>query len=177
MENRIVLNSKHFEITLKRLASQLKENHQNFENTVLVGLQPRGIYVLERLKSILEADLGKTLQCGQLDITFYRDDFRRRDTPLIPSITNIDFIIENKNVVLIDDVLFSGRTIRAGLDALLAFGRPSKVELLTFIDRRFKRDLPIQADYIGKVVDTLTDERVSVEWGDVEGEDKVVLLK
>ena len=97
MENRIVLNSKHFEITLKRLASQLKENHQNFENTVLVGLQPRGIYVLERLKSILEADLGKSLQCGQLDITFYRDDFRRRDTPLIPSVTNIDFIIENEN--------------------------------------------------------------------------------
>lgn len=177
MENRIVLNSKHFEITLKRLASQLKENHQSFENTVLIGLQSSGIHVLERLKTIIEADLGTELQCGQLDITFYRDDFRRRDTPLIPSVTNIDFIIENKNVVLIDDVLFSGRTIRSAMDALLAFGRPNRVELLTFIDRRFKRHLPIQADYIGKVVDTLTDERVSVEWKEVEGEDKVVLLK
>lgn len=177
MENRIVLNSKHFEITLKRLASQLKENHQSFENTVLIGLQSSGIHVLERLKTIIETDLGTELQCGQLDITFYRDDFRRRDTPLIPSVTNIDFIIENKNVVLIDDVLFSGRTIRSAMDALLAFGRPNRVELLTFIDRRFKRHLPIQADYIGKVVDTLTDERVSVEWKEVEGEDKVVLLK
>tara|TARA_B100000809_G_scaffold239261_1_gene260669 strand:- start:88 stop:621 length:534 start_codon:yes stop_codon:yes gene_type:complete len=177
MENRIVLNSKHFEITLKRLASELKENHQNFDNTVLIGLQSRGIHVLERLKSIIETDLDTKLQCGQLDITFYRDDFRRRDTPLIPSVTNIDFIIENKNVVLIDDVLFSGRTIRAALDALLAFGRPNRVELLTFIDRRFKRHLPIQADYIGKVVDTLTGERVSVEWREIEGEDKVVLLK
>jgi len=176
MENRTVLDSKHFEITLQRLASQLKENHNTFEDTVLIGLQPRGIYVLERLKLILEADLKKELQCGLLDITFYRDDFRRRDTPLIPSVTNIDFIIENKNVVLMDDVLFSGRTIRAGLDALLAFGRPNKVELLTFIDRRFKRHLPIQADYIGKVVDTLTDERVSVEWKDIDGEDKVILF-
>jgi pyrimidine operon attenuation protein/uracil phosphoribosyltransferase len=176
MEKRVVLNSEHFEITLQRLASQLKENHQNFEDTVLIGLQPRGIQLLERLKIILEKDLNKSLQCGQLDITFYRDDFRRREQPLIPSVTNIDFIIENKNVVLMDDVLFSGRTIRAGLDALLAFGRPNKVELLTFIDRRFKRHLPIQADYIGKVVDTLTDERVSVEWKDIEGEDKVVLF-
>ncbi|HIP35570.1 MAG TPA: bifunctional pyr operon transcriptional regulator/uracil phosphoribosyltransferase PyrR [Crocinitomix sp.] len=176
MEKRLVLNSKHFEITLKRLASQLKENHQTFENTVLIGLQPRGIHVLERLKHIIEQDLKKKLQCGQLDITFYRDDFRRREQPLIPSVTNIDFIIEGKDVVLIDDVLFSGRTIRSGLDALLAFGRPNKVELLAFIDRRFKRHLPIQADYIGKVVDTLTNERVSVEWKEIEGEDKVVLF-
>jgi pyrimidine operon attenuation protein/uracil phosphoribosyltransferase len=110
-----------------------------------------------------------------LDITFYRDDFRRRVQPIIPSVTNIDFIIENKNVVLIDDVLFSGRTIRAGLDALLAFGRPNRVELLTFIDRRFERLLPIQPDYTGKRVDTLSSQRVSVEWAEIEGEDKVVL--
>lgn len=176
MEKRTVLDSKHFQITLQRLASQLKENHQNFDNTVLIGLQPRGVHVLSRLKSILETDLGKDLECGQLDITFYRDDFRRREKPIIPSVTNIDFIIENKNVVLMDDVLFSGRTIRSGLDALLAFGRPNKVELLTFIDRRFRRDLPIQPDYTGKVVDTLINERVLVEWEDVEGEDKVVLF-
>lgn len=176
MEKRTVLNSKHFQITLQRLASQLKENHQDFENSVLIGLQPRGVNVLARLKSILEEDLGKELVCGQLDITFYRDDFRRHEKPIIPSVTNIDFEIENKNVILMDDVLFSGRTIRAGLDALLAFGRPNKVELLTFIDRRFNRHLPIQPDYTGRVVDTLIDERVSVEWVEVEGEDKVVLF-
>ena len=124
----------------------------------------------------MEEILGKTIICGNLDITFYRDDFRRRERPLIPSITNIDFSIENKKVVLIDDVLYTGRTIRSGLDALLTFGRPSKVELLVIIDRRFKRDLPIQADYIGKTVDTLVSERVSVEWQETEGEDKVVLF-
>lgn len=177
MEKRTILNSKHFDITLQRLASQLKENHQSFENTVLIGLQPRGVHVLERLKKILEKDLGHPLQCGQLDITFYRDDFRRRETPIIPSATNIDFIIEGKNVVLIDDVLFSGRTIRSGLDALLAFGRPGKVELLVFIDRRLTRHLPIQPDYTGQEVDTMKSQRVSVEWAEIEGEDKVVLLE
>jgi pyrimidine operon attenuation protein/uracil phosphoribosyltransferase len=124
----------------------------------------------------LESILGKEVQCGNLDITFYRDDFRRREKPLIPSITNIDFSIENKRVILVDDVLYTGRTIRSGLDALLTFGRPSKVELLVLIDRRYSRDLPIQADYIGKTVDTLISERVSVEWKETEGEDKVVLF-
>jgi pyrimidine operon attenuation protein/uracil phosphoribosyltransferase len=95
---------------------------------------------------------------------------------MIPSITNIDFSIENKRVILVDDVLYTGRTIRSGLDALLSFGRPSKVELLVLIDRRYSRDLPIQADYVGKTVDTLISERVSVEWKEIEGEDKVVLF-
>lgn len=131
--------------------------------------------MLSRLKSQLESILKHPVVCGNLDITFYRDDFRRRENPLIPSATNIDFVIENKKVVLVDDVLYTGRTIRAGLDALLAFGRPEKVELLTLIDRRFNRDLPIQPDYVGKTVDTLVSERVSVEWKEIEGEDKVVL--
>jgi pyrimidine operon attenuation protein/uracil phosphoribosyltransferase len=176
MEKQIILNTRHFELTLNRLCYELIETHNDFSNTVLIGLQPRGINVLTRLKKQLETILEKEITCGNLDITFYRDDFRRRETPLIPSATNIDFVIENKNVVLIDDVLFTGRTIRAGLDALLAFGRPKKVELLTFVDRRFNRDLPIQADYIGKTVDTLNSERVSVEWKEIEGEDKVVLF-
>ncbi len=176
MERQIILNSKHFELTLNRLCYQLIETHNNFSDSVLIGLQPRGINVVTRLKERLEAILGHEVVCGNLDITFYRDDFRRREIPLIPSATNIDFDIENKNVVLIDDVLYTGRTIRSGLDALLAYGRPSKVELLTLIDRRFKRDLPIQADYVGKTVDTLRSERVSVEWKEIEGEDKVVLF-
>ncbi len=133
--------------------------------------------MLERLKTILEKQLGTELTCGQLDITFYRDDFRRREQPIIPSVTNIDFIIEGKKVVLIDDVLFSGRTIRSGLDALLAFGRPKKVELLAFIDRKFERHLPIQPDYTGKMVNTLSSQRVSVEWEEIDGEDQVILLE
>ena len=176
MERQVILNSKHFELTLNRLCYQLIETHNDFSNSVLIGLQPRGINVVTRLKSKLEEILDTEIVCGNLDITFYRDDFRRRETPLIPSATNIDFVIENKNVVLIDDVLYTGRTIRSGLDALLAFGRPSKVELLVMCDRRFKRDLPIEADYVGKTVDTLISERVSVEWDEIEGEDKVVLF-
>lgn len=175
MEKQVILNSKHLELTLKRLSHELIESHNDFSDTVLVGLQPRGIYVVSQLKKQLEIILGKEVVCGNLDITFFRDDFRRREKPLIPSITNIDFSLENKKVVLVDDVLYTGRTIRAGLDALLTFGRPSKVELLVLIDRRFRRDLPIQADYVGKMVDSLISERVSVEWQEIEGEDKIVL--
>lgn len=175
MEKQVILNSKHLELTLKRLSHELIETHNDFSDTVLVGLQPRGIYVVSQLKKQLEIILGKEIICGNLDITFFRDDFRRREKPLIPSITNIDFSLENKKVVLVDDVLYTGRTIRAGLDALLTFGRPSKVELLVLIDRRFRRDLPIQADYVGKMVDSLISERVSVEWQEIEGEDKIVL--
>jgi pyrimidine operon attenuation protein / uracil phosphoribosyltransferase len=176
MEKQVILNKSHFDLTLKRLCYQLIETHNDFSNTILIGLQPRGINVVTRLKKELESILGHQVMCGNLDITFYRDDFRRRETPLIPSATNIDFVIEGKNIIVVDDVLFTGRTIRAGLDALLAFGRPAKVELLVFIDRRFNRDLPIQADYVGKAVDTFTEERVSVEWNEIEGEDKVVLF-
>lgn len=175
METQVILNSKHFELTIKRLCYQLIETHNDFSDTVLIGLQPRGVNVVTRLKNELEKILDKEVLCGNLDITFYRDDFRRTEKPLIPSVTNIDFVIEGKKVVLVDDVLYTGRTIRSGLDAMLAFGRPSKVELLVLIDRRFRRDLPIQADYVGQTVDTLVSERVSVEWKEIEGEDKVVL--
>ena len=157
------------------MCHELIEQHSDFSNTVLIGLQPRGIHVVTRLREILSTILGTMPVCGNLDITFYRDDFRRREKPLIPSVTNIDFSIENKHVILIDDVLFTGRTIRSGLDALLTFGRPTKVQLLVLIDRRFNRDLPIQADYIGKSVDTLLDEKVKVSWLEIDGEDKVEL--
>lgn len=175
MEKQVILNAKHLELTLKRLCHELIEIHNDFSETVIIGLQPRGIHVVQRVKEQLEKILDKEITCGSLDITFYRDDFRRRETPLIPSVTNIDFSIENKNIVLVDDVLFTGRTIRSGLDALLSFGRPKSVELLVLVDRRFRRDLPIDANYVGKAVDTLLSERVSVEWTEIEGKDKVVL--
>ena len=175
MEKQVILNAKHLELTLKRLCHELIETHNDFSETVIIGLQPRGIHVVQRVKEQLENILDKKITCGSLDITFYRDDFRRREMPLIPSVTNIDFSIENKNIVLVDDVLFTGRTIRSGLDALLSFGRPKSVELLVLVDRRFRRDLPIDANYVGKAVDTLLSERVSVEWTEIEGKDKVVL--
>lgn len=176
MENQTILNAKQVELTISRLCHQLIENHGDFSDSILIGLQPRGINVVTRLKTRLEEILGKEIKCGNLDITFYRDDFRRREKPIIPSTTNIDFSIENKKIVLVDDVLFTGRTIRSGMEALLAFGRPQQVELLTMIDRRYKRHLPIQADYVGKTVDTMVSERVAVEWKETEGKDRVLLF-
>ena len=149
--NRVILDAKQFDLTIKRLAHQLIENHNNFTDTVILGMQPRGLFLANRIQAELLAINKKyKVQVGSLDTTFYRDDYRRQDNPLIPSKTQVDFIIEDKKVVLIDDVLFTGRSVRAGLDAMLAFGRPSKVELLVLINRRYERDLPIQAKYIGK---------------------------
>ena len=177
MAQKTLLNQRDCAVTLSRLCHQLNEVHVPWNRTVLVGLQPRGSKLLKALVHQLESEFGTgPIEHGLLDITFHRDDFRRRETPLLPSITNIDFSIENKRIILIDDVLFTGRTIRAGLDALLTFGRPSQVQLLALIDRRFSRDLPIQADYIGKTVDTLTSERVAVEWKEIEGQDQVLLF-
>ena len=111
-----------------------------------------------------------------MDITFYRDDFRRGDKPLQATTTDIDFIIENKKVVFIDDVLYTGRSIRAALTAIQSFGRPSEIELLTLIDRRFSRHLPIQPDYRGRQVDVINNEKVLVNWMETTGEDAVYLI-
>lgn len=172
---RIILDSKHVEITVTRLCYQLIEVHNDFSDTVIIGLQPHGIFLADRIhKKLVEILKRKDIQCGSLDITFFRDDFRQKE--LIPNATQIDFIIENKNVILIDDVLFTGRTIRAGLDAMLAFGRPNDVELLVLIDRRLSRHLPIQAKYIGKSIDSIASEKVKVEWKETDGADKVTLM-
>ncbi len=176
--NRSLLSNQKFELTLRRLCYQLIENHNDFSNTVLIGLQPRGIYLAQRITKILSEILPKsTIHCGNLDITFYRDDFRRRDAPLVPNATNIHFIIENKKVIMVDDVLYTGRTIRSGLDAMLAFGRPLKVELLVLVDRRFSRQLPIEPDYIGLKVDSIASQKVKVNWKETDGKDEILLVK
>ncbi len=171
-----LLNEHEFEITINRLAIQLIENHDDFSQSVLIGLQPRGVYLANRVKNVLKQRYNIDVLCGGLDITFYRDDFRRTDKTIVPSITDIDFEIEHKKVVLIDDVLYTGRTVRAGLDAMLAFGRPKQVELLCLIDRRFSRHLPIQPDYVGKHVDAISSERVAVSWKELDGSDGVTLI-
>ena len=176
MSSKVLLNSKEIEIILHRLACQLIENHNDFSNTVLIGLQPRGAYLANRIKDILTNEYHiKDLKLGLLDITFYRDDFRRRDSPIDASSTKIDFLIEDKNVVLIDDVLFSGRSIRAGLSAINDFGRPNLVELLVLIDRRFSRHLPIQPNYKGRQVDAINQEKVKVCWKETHKKDVVYL--
>lgn len=177
MSKKSLLNSKEINIILHRLACQLIENHNNFENTVLIGIQPRGTFLANRLVEILKNDYNiKSIEFGLLDITFYRDDFRRRDAPLEANKTNINFIIEDKNVVIIDDVLFSGRSIRAALTAIQSFGRPANVELLVLIDRRFSRHLPIQPDYRGRQVDVINEEKVTVHWKEKDGKDAVNII-
>jgi pyrimidine operon attenuation protein/uracil phosphoribosyltransferase len=174
---RTILNPVQFQLVIRRLCFELIENYDDFSNAVIIGLQPRGKYLANRIAFELEKmkAVKNPVQKGFLDVTFYRDDFRRRDEPITPSKTEINFIIENKRVILIDDVLFTGRTIRAGLDAMLAFGRPEKVELLTLIDRRYSRDLPIQPDYVGKKIDSIISQRVLVKWQETDNKDEVIL--
>ncbi|MGV8945456.1 MAG: bifunctional pyr operon transcriptional regulator/uracil phosphoribosyltransferase PyrR [Lutibacter sp.] len=177
MSKKILLSSKEIHIILHRLACQLIENHTSFENTVLIGIQPRGTYLAERLVSILERDYHiPNVKSGLLDITFYRDDFRRRDIPLQANKTSINFIVENKKVVFIDDVLFTGRSIRAALTAIQSFGRPTEIELLVLIDRRFSRHLPIQPNYRGRQVDVFNEEKVAVHWEEKDGKDAVYII-
>jgi len=166
MKKSIILNSNQLKITIERLACQLIEKHDDFSNTILVGLQPRGKYLCKKIVEILKFEYNiDNLKYGLLDITFYRDDFRRNEKILEPSKT--DFMsVENKNIVFIDDVLFTGRTVRAALTAIESFGRPKSIELLILIDRRFSRELPIQPDYKGLQVDVYHNQKVLVEWSD-----------
>lgn len=176
MSQKVLLTSKEVNIILHRLACQLIENHLDFSNSVLIGIQPRGVSLAQRLKLILENDYNiKNIPLGFLDITFFRDDFRRGEKQLEANKTQIDFLVEDKKVVFIDDVLFTGRSIRAALTAIQSFGRPSEIELLVLIDRRFSRHLPIQPDYRGRQVDAISDENVKVCWKEKDGEDAVYL--
>ena len=170
-----ILNEQQVAITIQRLSHQLLENHIDLENTVIIGIQPRGIAVSNRIVEQLKKQVPPEKICyGKLDITFYRDDVRQGLHTL--NQTDIPFSIEKKNVIIIDDVLYTGRTIRAALDALLDFGRPAKVELCILIDRRFSRQLPIQADYIGKSIDSIITQKVKVFWKEKDGKDEVALL-
>tara|TARA_Y100000389_G_scaffold194167_1_gene223814 strand:+ start:1565 stop:2104 length:540 start_codon:yes stop_codon:yes gene_type:complete len=176
MSKNIILNKNEIGIILNRLACQLIENHQDFSNTILIGLQPNGKTLLNRLAQILtnKYDISE-LNYGLLDITFYRDDFRRNEKILEANTTD-NLHVEGKNVVFIDDVLFTGRTIRAALTAVETFGRPNNIELLTLIDRRFSRHLPIQPDYRGRQIDVYENQKVIVDWNNEFDEDCVYII-
>jgi pyrimidine operon attenuation protein/uracil phosphoribosyltransferase len=170
-----ILTEQQLSITIQRLCHQILENHLDLENTVLIGIQPRGIYVSNRMVEQLRKQLpGKKLEYGKLDITFYRDDIGKQLHVI--NQTDIPFSVENKNVILIDDVLYTGRTIRAALDALMDYGRPAKVELCILIDRRFSRQLPIQPDYTGRSIDSIISQKVKVFWKEKDGVEQVGLL-
>lgn len=166
-----IMDEQQLKLTLKRLSHELIENHYPFTDTCIIGIQPRGVPVSDYITQyMLEIHPELNLRYGKLDITFYRDDFRGQIH--IPSVTDLPFSIENKKVILIDDVLYTGRTIRAAMDALLDNGRARKVELCILVDRKFSRELPIQPDYVGKSIDSIVTQKVKVFWGD---EKKVVL--
>ena len=170
-----ILSEQQLAITIKRLAHQVLETHINLENTVLIGLQPRGIFLSDQIVAEIKKEIPSIkVQYGKLDITFYRDDIRRELH--VANQTDIPFSIEGKKVVLIDDVLYTGRTIRAALDALLDFGRPEKVELCVLIDRRFSRQFPIQADYVGRSIDSIVSQKVKVYWKKKDGREEVAIL-
>ncbi len=162
MSDTVLLNGNQLELTIERLSREVVESIQ-FQNTVIIGVQPRGVLLAEKIHQRITALTGQQLPFGKIDTTFHRDDFRRGKS-LNAKVTEIDFFVEGMDVILIDDVLFTGRTIRAAMDALLSFGRPKKVELLVLIDRRFNRELPIQPDFTGRVIDTIEQVDVEVRW-------------
>jgi pyrimidine operon attenuation protein/uracil phosphoribosyltransferase len=179
MSKREIIDARELNIALNRLCCKLIENHGDFSNTILIGLQPRGLQVLNRLVKLLEGTYGvKGIRTGALDITFFRDDFRRRSGGhLQANRTHIEHLVEDQRVVFVDDVLYTGRSIRAAMDAILSYGRPAKMELLTLIDRRFSRDLPIQPDYKGRQVDSVASQRVELLWEEIDGRDAVLITE
>lgn len=172
---KLLLSGKQVEFTIKRLANQILEAHYPFHDTVLIGLQPRGIYFSDRIvNEIRTEEPSLNILYGRLDITFYRDDVRKELH--IANATDISFPIEGKKVVLIDDVLYTGRTIRAALDALMDFGRPEKVELVVLIDRRYSRQFPIHPDFTGRSIDSIITQKVKVLWKEKDEKDEVVIV-
>lgn len=172
-----LLSGERFEVTIERLCHQLIERYDTFDNTCLIGIQTKGVFLASRIQKRLLAILNtKKIDCGKLDITFYRDDFRTRQKPIKANATEIDFLVENKYVVLIDDVVYTGRTIQAALTALNHYGRPLQVELLALVDRRFNRHLPIKSDYVGMTVDSVDEAYIKVEWKETSEEDRVLLF-
>ena len=172
-----LLNHDLFALVIERLCHQLLEDWGDFSSACIMGIQPRGTFLSNRIHARLQQLLdNKHLEYGKLDITFYRDDFRMPDGPLTPHPNEVDFVVANKKVLLIDDVLYTGRTISAALAALQHYGRPNAVELLVLVDRRFNRQLPVQPDYVGISVDALDEAYVKVRWQEIHGEDSVLLF-
>jgi pyrimidine operon attenuation protein / uracil phosphoribosyltransferase len=178
MQNgKVLLSPQRFELTIERICHQLIEDWGDFSDVCFVGIQlggvPLGNRIVERLKVLTG---NEQILYGKLDITFYRDDFRLNNKQLAPHPNEMNFTVADRNVLLIDDVLYTGRTIQAALSALQHYGRPKTVELITLVDRRFNRHLPIQADYTGMVVDALDEAYVKVRWQEIHGTDEILLF-
>lgn len=177
-DGKLLLSGERFRLTIERLCHQVLEDWEGFANACVVGIQPRGVPLADRIHQRLTALTGRSdIPYGRLDITFYRDDFRLRDAPLTPYPNEMNFLISNQKVLLVDDVLYTGRTIQAALAALQHYGRPERVELMALVDRRFNRHLPIQADYVGLAVDALDEAYVKVHWQEMHGRDEILFFE
>jgi len=176
-DSREILNRKQIDIVIERLCHELIENHFDFSNTVLVSLMPRGRHVGKKIHEKLETIIKKRIKYGELDSSFYRDDLRKHTNPIVPHKMLMNFSVDEKNVVFIDDVLFTGRSVRSAIDALMPFGRPKTIELLVLISRRLTRQLPIQPNYIGKEVDSIDSEKVVVRLDNKKDINSIIILK
>ena len=176
-QGRCILSGRQFELTIMRLAHQVIENYPTWDDACIMGIQESGVRLAESLAAeIKRISKSKHIPLGKLDITFYRDDYRIRDKPLSPSQTTVPgHTLEHRRIVLVDDVLYTGRTVQAAMSAMQDFGRPAQVELLALVDRRFVRHLPIQADYAGIVVDAINQAYVKVKWAEKASDHQVLL--
>jgi pyrimidine operon attenuation protein/uracil phosphoribosyltransferase len=171
-----VLSADDIKRTLQRLSHEIREKNSGLKSVVLIGIQTRGVYLAQRIQKILKELENINVPLGTIDITLYRDDLTAIGPKPIVKETRIPFDIDKKTVILIDDVLFTGRTIRSALNEIMDFGRPRNVELLVLVDRGH-RELPIRADFVGKNIPTATDERIDVRLQEVDGADEVVVSK
>jgi pyrimidine operon attenuation protein / uracil phosphoribosyltransferase len=178
---RILLDEESIRRTLSRIAHEIIERNDDLETVALVGIHTRGVPIAQRIRTLVAERSGEELALGQLDITFHRDDVHvragqapRRAQPLVRD-TKLDFDLEGRTVILVDDVLYTGRTIRAAIDALFEYGRPDRVQLAVLADRGH-RELPIRPDYVGKNLPTTRDQRVQVELMEVDEIDRVILI-
>jgi pyrimidine operon attenuation protein/uracil phosphoribosyltransferase len=173
-KNNIILDASDIKRKLTRITHEILEVHKGVDNLALIGIQTRGVYLAERIKSRIKDIEGIDIPSGKMDITLYRDDWTRISSHPVVKTTNISFSVDERQIILVDDVLFTGRTIRAAMDAVIDFGRPDRIELVVLVDRGH-RELPIQANYIGEFVETKRSETVNVMLKEHDGEDKVVI--
>jgi pyrimidine operon attenuation protein/uracil phosphoribosyltransferase len=179
---RVLLDGEQVARTLSRIAHEIIERNDDLDSVALVGIHTRGVPLAQRLRRLIEERSGVELELGQLDITFHRDDVHvrsgsapRRAQPVVRD-TRLEFELEGRTVILVDDVLYTGRTIRAAIDALIEYGRPDRVQLAVLADRGH-RELPIRPDYVGKNLPTARDDRVQVELNEIDEIDRVVLVE
>ena len=171
-----ILDKESIDRTLERIAHEILEKNQSIDEIAIIGIKNRGAYLGMRLAAKIESIAGARPPVGELDITLYRDDLTQLSEQPTVRATEISFDIEGKNIILVDDVLYTGRTIRCALDALIDYGRPTQIQLAVLVDRGY-RELPIRADYVGKNVPTSPKEIVEVRLSEVDGRDEVVICE